>query len=194
MQTGDSSVLVHLGENLRRLRRDRGMSQEALAQASGISRRTIINLEAGETNVSLVALDRLAGALDATFTDLVVERTEHAEPSAPSAPSGEVDVVVWRGADPASIGRLVGAAPARAEAQVLAWELAAGERYDAEPDPAGWHEIVLVASGSVRLLFDGGVDGRLLTSGEHALFSSAQRYGFEQVGDAPARLLRVVLS
>ncbi|CAM5483572.1 helix-turn-helix domain-containing protein [Leifsonia shinshuensis] len=189
MQPGDTSVLAHLGENLRRLRRDRSLSQEALAQASGISRRTIINLEAGETNVSLVALDRLAGALGATFTDLVVAHDaseEHLHPA-------ELDVAVWRGADTTSIGRLVGAVAARSEAQVLSWQLAPGERYDADPDPAGWHEIAVVLSGAVRLRLDAGGD-LLLRHGDHAAFSSAQRYTYEPEGEEGARFLRIVVS
>ena len=189
MQPGDTSVLTHLGENLRRLRRDRSMSQEALANASGISRRTIINLEAGETNVSLVALDRLAGALGATFTDLVVAHTGLEEHAAPA----ELDVAVWRGTDTTSIGRLVGAVAARSEVQVLSWRLAPGECYDADPDPAGWHEIVVVVAGAVRLRLGAG-GAVLLRQGDHTVFSSAQPYSYEADGTLAASFLRIVTS
>lgn len=189
MQPGDTSVLTHLGENLRRLRRDRSMSQEALANASGISRRTIINLEAGETNVSLVALDRLAGALGATFTDLVVAHTGSEEHAAPA----ELDVAVWRGTDTTSIGRLVGAVAARSEVQVLSWRLAPGECYDADPDPAGWHEIVVVVAGAVRLRLGAG-GAVLLRHGDHTVFSSAQPYSYEADGTLAASFLRIVTS
>jgi transcriptional regulator with XRE-family HTH domain len=60
-----------------------------LADASGISRRTIINLEAGEANISLAGLDRLAEALGASLVDLV---------RAPAASTHSIDAVAWRGA------------------------------------------------------------------------------------------------
>jgi transcriptional regulator with XRE-family HTH domain len=189
MQHGDTSVLAHLGENLRRLRRKRSISQEALAQASGISRRTIINLEAGETNVSLVALDRLAGALGATFTDLVVAHTDPEEHATPA----ELNVAVWRGTDLQSIGRLVGAVAAHSEVQVLSWQLAPGERYDADADPAGWHEIAVVLSGAVRLRLDT-AGATFLRQGDHAVFSSAQPYTYEAESEAAASFLRIVIS
>lgn len=47
-----------------RLRLDAGLSQAALADASGVSRRTVIKLEAGEANISLTGLDRLAESLE----------------------------------------------------------------------------------------------------------------------------------
>src|SRR5262245_29221405 len=116
------------------------MSQAALAADSGVSRRTIINLEAGEANVSLSALDQIAAALGVTFVDLV---------AAPSTPREAIDEVVWRGASADSVGTLLGSAPAAQEAQLWTWTLGAGERYDAGADPAGWQEMVLVTDGDL---------------------------------------------
>ena len=59
----DSDVLTHVGANLKRLRKAAGLSQTALADASGISRRMIAGLEAGTANISLSSLDKLAHAL-----------------------------------------------------------------------------------------------------------------------------------
>ncbi|MDQ5898241.1 MAG: hypothetical protein QG612_2327, partial [Pseudomonadota bacterium] len=56
-------VLAHVGANLRRLRAAAGLSQAALAAAADLSRRTLVGLEAGEANLSLAGLDRLARAL-----------------------------------------------------------------------------------------------------------------------------------
>jgi transcriptional regulator with XRE-family HTH domain len=56
-------IEIRLGERLRRLRRHRGMTLEALAEASGISKSMISLAERGETSPSAGVLDKLAGAL-----------------------------------------------------------------------------------------------------------------------------------
>jgi transcriptional regulator with XRE-family HTH domain len=183
MQEGSRGVLAHVGENLRRLRRAAGLSQTALAEAAGISRRTIINLEAGEANISLSGLDRLAEALGAGFVDLV---------GAPAASPRRIDAVVWRGASSASAAVLLGSAPASSEAQLWSWALAAGDRYDAEPDPPGWHEMVVVTEGALLIERDEGPT--TLAAGDYAVYSSAQAYAYVNVHDGTTRFLRTVVS
>lgn len=56
---------------IRRLRFDRGeMTQQALADASGVTRQTIIALEAGRYAPSLELAFRIAHALDARLEDV----------------------------------------------------------------------------------------------------------------------------
>jgi transcriptional regulator with XRE-family HTH domain len=183
MQPERRDVLVHVGANLRRLRQAAGQSQTTLAEAAGISRRTIINLEAGEANISLAGLDRLAEALGVGFVDLV---------AAPAASPRSIKEVAWRGAAPESAAVLLGSAPARSEAQLWSWALAAGERYDAEPDPPGWHEMVVVTEGSLLIERDEGPT--TLAPGDHAIYSSAQPYAYVNVHDGVTRFLRTVVS
>jgi transcriptional regulator with XRE-family HTH domain len=52
-----------LGQNLRRYRQERGLSQEAFAEVLGVHRTYVGGLERGERNVSLKALERYAGRL-----------------------------------------------------------------------------------------------------------------------------------
>lgn len=60
-----------IGNHIRRLRFERGeMTQEALAQACGVTRQTIIALEAGRYAPSLELAFRIAEALDAPLTDV----------------------------------------------------------------------------------------------------------------------------
>jgi transcriptional regulator with XRE-family HTH domain len=53
-----------LAENLLRLRKDRGLSQEALAWKAGVSRRYMSKLEGGQVDTGLAVLAKLAVALD----------------------------------------------------------------------------------------------------------------------------------
>ena len=57
--THRASVLQHVSLNVRRLRNAAGMSQSALAERSGVSRRMLVGIESGDANVSLNTLDRI---------------------------------------------------------------------------------------------------------------------------------------
>lgn len=52
-----------VGTNVRRLRQSKGLSQEALAERSGLHRTYISGVERGVRNITLAALDSLARAL-----------------------------------------------------------------------------------------------------------------------------------
>lgn len=59
------------GLRVRARRRELGMSQEKLAEISGLHRTYIGSLERGERNVALINIARLAAALDIDTADLV---------------------------------------------------------------------------------------------------------------------------
>lgn len=60
-----------VGNDIRRLRFERGeMTQQALADASGVTRQTIIALEAGKYAPSLELAFRIAHALEVRIEDV----------------------------------------------------------------------------------------------------------------------------
>ena len=176
-------MLGFVAQNLRRLRQRTGLSQVALAEASGISRRMIVNLEGGATNISLSSLDRIAEALGASFVDLVSDSEAH---------SRRIEAVAWRGAEPESEAVLLGSVPARSSAQLWNWTLGPGDRYTAEPDPEGWHEMTLVTEG--RLLIDLAEGPIIVEAGGYAIYSSAQQYSYVNVGGGVTRFIRNVVA
>ncbi|ARP98079.1 helix-turn-helix domain-containing protein [Pseudorhodoplanes sinuspersici] len=75
-----------VGENVRRIRQDRGLTQEQFADLSGFSQQYLSGLERGRRNPTVVTLFELATALKAQPVELLapVEGTELGQ--APSTP------------------------------------------------------------------------------------------------------------
>jgi transcriptional regulator with XRE-family HTH domain len=67
---------VVLGENIRRLRKDRGLTQEHLAHEAGVAMRYVAGIERAEENVSLRYLVKLADALGVEPADLLTRDSE----------------------------------------------------------------------------------------------------------------------
>ena len=64
-------IAAVIGDNLRRERRLRGLSQEVLADMAGLHRTYVGSVERGERNISSENIERLARALDIEEVDLV---------------------------------------------------------------------------------------------------------------------------
>lgn len=62
--------------NLANIRKEKGMTQEALAQSCGISRQRITNYEIGIREPNLEILKRLASALDCSVDDLLADEND----------------------------------------------------------------------------------------------------------------------
>ena len=73
-----AAYLSALGKRVREGRERRGLSRKALSIEARVSERYLAQLEAGEGNVSIVLLRRVAAALGTTLPDLVGDGTpEH---------------------------------------------------------------------------------------------------------------------
>jgi transcriptional regulator with XRE-family HTH domain len=60
-----------VGRNARRLRREAGLTQEQLAERSGLSQQYLSDLERGKLNPTVVTLYELATALGVSHVELV---------------------------------------------------------------------------------------------------------------------------
>jgi len=165
---------------VRRFRVAANLSQVALADRAGISRRTVVKLEAGEANIGLLGLDQLAEALGVTFVDLV---------AAPAATPTAINEVAWKGSGPGSVATLLASVPATKDAQLWTWALEPGDRYVAEVDPEGWSEMIFVVEGVVRVEKETGTTE--LQAGDHLAFPTSQPYSYVNAGQVLARFVRV---
>jgi len=68
---GDLQKVV--GRNLRRYRKERGLSQEKFADLVGVHRTYMGGLERGERNLTLRSVEKIAEALDTEVIRLLTE-------------------------------------------------------------------------------------------------------------------------
>jgi transcriptional regulator with XRE-family HTH domain len=66
-----SNIQAAFGERLRKVRTNRGISQEKLAEISGLHRTYVSSVERGERNVSLETVEKLALALGVLMAELM---------------------------------------------------------------------------------------------------------------------------
>lgn len=169
LNTSDNQdVLVHVAHNMKRLRADQNLSQHALADRSGISRRMVAAIENGNSNISLAKLAQIATALGVSFATIV-------SPSEGSgAPRG--NILTWRGSNPLSEARLSCSLSSPTTVELWVWKIAPLDYYLAQPDPDEWFEMIHVVQGTLTLKFADRTE--IINTGESTVYSSAQHYGY----------------
>ncbi len=65
-----------VGRNVRRIRLEKGLSQEQFAEASGFTQQYLSGLETGRRNPTIVTLYEIASALDVEHVELVAPDAE----------------------------------------------------------------------------------------------------------------------
>lgn len=70
MRTADSAQLLAFGRTLRKARRDRDLSQEALADEAGLSAKHVGEIERANKDPRLTTVLKLCGALDLRSAEL----------------------------------------------------------------------------------------------------------------------------
>jgi XRE family transcriptional regulator, aerobic/anaerobic benzoate catabolism transcriptional regulator len=77
--TPEDDFLLFLGTRVREVRNLRGMTRKVVAHDADVSERHLAQLEAGEGNISIVLLRRIAAALNVSLAELFAR--EHEEPA-----------------------------------------------------------------------------------------------------------------
>jgi XRE family aerobic/anaerobic benzoate catabolism transcriptional regulator len=71
----EAAFLVELGRRVRHARHAAGLTRKQLAEYSGLSERYLAQLEAGEGNISVLLMRRVAKVLQTDLERLVAEPT-----------------------------------------------------------------------------------------------------------------------
>ncbi|MEL6617919.1 MAG: helix-turn-helix transcriptional regulator [Pseudomonadota bacterium] len=97
--TASMPLIARLAARVRAARTEQGLPRRALSERSGVSPRYLAQLEAGEGNISVVLLDRVARALGVRIEDLLREDD-------PLDPDAARVVRLYQGAPDALQGRV----------------------------------------------------------------------------------------
>lgn len=71
MTVSKSTPSIKLGENIRRIREEKKMSQGDICRALGFDRAQMSNIEAGKGNPTLSTIEKIAQALGITSDELL---------------------------------------------------------------------------------------------------------------------------
>lgn len=174
-----------VGEQVRRLREQRGLSLRALAGATGFSASFLSQLENGQVSPSIASMERIAGTLGVTLggffaalgsseTGLVVRTPDRVQlPSLWSQATLEA-------LSPMNRGRLI---------EPLLITLEPGGRSGKHPTGQPREEFAFVLAGEVELTL--GPDSMVLSTGDAATILRGELRRWVNVGTGPARILIV---
>ncbi len=174
------NVAQTVGANVRRLRRNRGLSLVELGQHAGIAKGTLTQLEAGRGNPTLDTIQALGRALGVAVADLV---TEHAS-DAPLVvrADGGTHVADW-----ALDAQLIHRSPSSgAIAELYRLAIEPGQRAESPAHPYGVLEQLYVLAGTLRV---GPLDAAV-TAGPHDFvqFHADRPHAYEAV-EGPVSVL-----
>lgn len=184
-ETADSAT-VRLCQRVRELRGSRGWTLEQLAQASGVSRSMLSQIERQQVNPTFHVAYRIAQAFGMSLGQLVEEENE---------PSIEVirshdEHYHFRSDEDHSVRSLY---PMHLEKDVEFYELKLrpGARLPSSPHLAGTREFLTVQKGRIRLV--SGNDEVLLEAGDSARYPADVDHVIENAGrrDALAFLVAI---
>ena len=68
---GNQKILIKFGEEVRKARKKKGLSQEELAFKAELHRTYIGMIERAEKNITLISIQKIADALDTPIVDLL---------------------------------------------------------------------------------------------------------------------------
>ncbi len=174
-----------IGARVKTERKGRDWTLDQLAEAAGVSRRMVVNVEQGLVNPSVGTLLRLSDALGVGLPSLV-------EPPAPRLAKvtrkGQ-GAVLWRG-EHGGQGVLVAGTELPDVVELWDWTLASQERHESEAHSAGTRELLHVQEGRITVEVDGSAHD--LGPGDALTFHGDTAHAYENPNSDPARFTLTV--
>ena len=181
----DRGINAHLANRLRSLRMQRGLTLDALARHTGVSRSMLSLVERGESSPTAVVLDRLAAGLGITLASLFAEDgRKEASPV-----SRHADQRTWRDPGSGYLRRSLSAPAYPSPISLAEVFLPAGARvaYDSGAGPRGVSQQVWMIDGSADITV--GETTHHLSTGDCLTMAIDHPVVFQNSGKREARYL-----
>ncbi|MGQ9365484.1 helix-turn-helix domain-containing protein [Azospirillum sp. ST 5-10] len=190
MESREPTIDARLAMRLKRLRTERGLTLEGLAERSGVSRSMISLVERGESSPTAAVLDRLAAGLDVTIAALFADAV-----SADASPlARRADQPVWRDPGTGYVRRNLSPPgfPSPLELVEVVLPPAARVAYDTPGRAVPVHQHIYVLEGALAMTV--GNDRHVLAAGDCLAMRLDRPIAFHNPGDQPARYLVALAS
>jgi transcriptional regulator with XRE-family HTH domain len=169
-----------IGGRVRKERQARRWTLDGLAEAAGVSRRSVVSVEQGEANPSIATLLRISDALGVGLPALVEPPVLHAL----KVVRRRDRPVLWRG-DAGGSAALVAATAPPDVVELWDWELAPGERHASEAHAPGTKELLQVQDGGITI--EVGSETVALEAGDAISFPGDVTHAYLNTGSRDAR-------
>lgn len=180
MEDEAQSLATVIGARIKHARNSRAWTLDQLAEAAGVSRRMLVNVEQGKVNPSVGTLLRLSDALGVGLPALVEPPTQH---SAKVTRKG-TGAMLWTG-EFGGQGVLVAGTEPPDVLELWDWVLNPGEKHEAEAHSKGTRELLHVLSGSLQMMV--GEEDFELSEGDALSFCGDVDHAYFNRGDSPTR-------
>jgi transcriptional regulator with XRE-family HTH domain len=175
-----SALALAIGVRVRHERQVRHWTLDRLAEAAGVSRRMVVNVEQGVANPSVGTLLRISDVLGVGLPTLV----EPPEPKLVKVTRRGEGAVLWT-SESGGRGVLVAGTRPPDVLELWDWTLAAGDRHTGEAHTTGTQELVQVQQGTITVeLTEQSVT---LDVGDAVAFPGDVEHSYSNPGKRPAR-------
>ncbi|MEV0158079.1 helix-turn-helix domain-containing protein [Micromonospora sp. NPDC050686] len=180
MDESTAALALAIGLRVKQERHARGWTLDRLAEAAGVSRRMLINVEQGSANPSVGTLLRISDALGVGLHALV--EPPQAKPVKVTR-SGD-GAILWSG-EHGGRGVLVAGTQPPDVVELWDWTLQPGDRHVSEAHMAGTKELLQVHNGTIAVVVAG--QSFTLDAGDALAFGGDVPHSYTNESMLPAR-------
>lgn len=180
MDETTSALATAIGARVRQERQTRHWTLDQLAEAAGVSRRMVVNVEQGAANPSVGTLLRISDALGIGLPALV---DSHQATSVKVTRRGQ-GAALWTG-ESGGQGVLVAGTEPPDVLELWDWTLVPGDHHVSEAHTPGTKELLQVQQGTITL--EVADQTHTLEVGDAAAFSADVKHSYSNPGKRAAR-------
>ncbi len=180
MDESTAALALAIGVRVRQERQSRRWTLDQLAEAAGVSRRMVVNVEQGAANPSVGTLLRISDALGVGLPALV----EAPEPRPVKVTRRGDGAALWS-SESGGRGMLVAGTEPPDVAELWDWTLGPGDHHASEAHTPGTKELLQVQHGTITVVVAS--QPVTLDAGDAVAFGGDVAHSYANPGTQPAR-------